>query len=330
LDDAVKLSSRTTTEIPAVEGVRPATPAPAPKSVAKTSSNGGGLVGFIKKIFSASAEPEEETKPKREQSNRSGGNRNRSRRGGGGGNSKRDSRSSRGGRGQGERGKSSSSGNKKRSQQKSDSANEKQRSGSAQNRPEQNQGGQNKPEQNDAAQNSSTSTEENAGAGRPRRRRRRRSSGRSRGTENEVANQGNEQTADAQLGTDQSAPRDKEARDRAPSDNGQPPGNSLPVTTAETADGNVKGNDDTGRRARGEDKAPRQAQQTPSEAPAGDSKPADSAPKQPVKSQDDQPAKAVPQPQSSADSGRRLPWETSGGPAETKPSYKVWSSDDKD
>ncbi|MBT8421641.1 MAG: ribonuclease E/G, partial [Gammaproteobacteria bacterium] len=196
LEEALKLSTKSTSEIPAVSGVTPDSPAPTPKAPvdntqSKKVAESAGIAGFFKKLFGNDAVGQPEEKPASQRS----GKRQSSRRGG-----KRDTRSR---RGQGERrsGRSGSS-QGKRSDNNSDS-----RSGqkdSAQ-KPRQQQNKQQNKQQ--------ASGEDKQGSGR-KRRRRRRSSNRNKSGDNA----GNQQQAQNNAGPDSDNAGNSAARNEQPNE----------------------------------------------------------------------------------------------------------------
>ncbi|MCP3999797.1 MAG: Rne/Rng family ribonuclease [Gammaproteobacteria bacterium] len=83
LEDALKMSSKSEAERPAVTTVVPATPAPAPKPSAQTTpkvKSSGGLFGFIKRLFVGTPEVKTEQPTRNRRSNRSGSGRNQNNR----------------------------------------------------------------------------------------------------------------------------------------------------------------------------------------------------------------------------------------------------------
>jgi ribonuclease E len=163
LEDAIKMSSKSITEKPAVSGVTPATPAPPPKPAesAESDSESGGFFAWLKNIFASA--PEEEKKASGSVKRGRGRSDNRQ------GSQSR----SRGGR-QSERGRSSGGRSKSRQNENNGSGQKKKKRPARKAEPKQVES-----DANDA--NKKQAQSEDAGNSSNRRRRRRRRSSRNRG-----------------------------------------------------------------------------------------------------------------------------------------------------
>ncbi len=176
LEDALKLSTKSSSEKPAVAGVKPDAPAPAPTPKQDTAKeSGGGLIAWVKNVFSSGA-TEAETKPatKQRDENRRG-KKSSSRRGGG----RRDNRNR---RNQGER---------RNAGERNDNRGGEQQEAKQNRQAKQTQKSSQKGSQDNAQDGSGNSSNR-------KRRRRRRSSGRNRGNAAANDNQSQNQTGAAQ------------------------------------------------------------------------------------------------------------------------------------
>jgi ribonuclease E len=316
LEDALKLSTKTHAEEPAVAGVTPDTPAPAPKKrqSEKQQQSSGGIVGFFRKLF-GNGKAEAPKSDKTASSNRNQrGKKSSSRRSGGSG-------------GRNENRRRGSQGERHKQNERRSSGGKDQQAGQKRN-PNQQENDQNRKQ--GAAGESGENT-----SGR-KRRRRRRSSGRNRSEENtNQQTQGNnaDTVGNGSATANTPAPQSDNStvreqgqqatRDTAPAIKPTAPGKKASGNSgAESNNAESKGPENKGPENKGpennsaDNKSPQQNQGA--EKPQADGQ--QSANKKPDSGNSSNGAAAP-------DKDRLLPWESSAG--ETKSSYKVWTSDDE-
>jgi ribonuclease E len=305
LEDALKLSTKTHAEDPAVSVVTPDTPAPAPKKrqPEKQQQSSGGIVGFFRKLF-GNGKAEAPKSEKTASSNRNQrGKKSASRRSGGSG-------------GRNENRRRGSQGERNKQNERRSSGGKGQQAGQKRN-----------PNQQDTDQNRKQGAAGESGentSGR-KRRRRRRSSGRNRSEENtnQQAQDINADTAENGSATantpapqsDKSTAREQgqqATRDTAPAIKPAAPGKKISGNSgAESKEPENKGPENNS----ADNKSPQNQ---------GAGKPqADGQQSGNKKSDSGNSANGAAAPEKD----RLLPWESSAG--ETKSSYKVWSSDDE-
>lgn len=312
LEEALKLSSKKTTEKPAVSGIRPDTPAPAPQQrptaaePLKTGA-GGGILSFFGKLFGSSTPAADDSQPK--SSGSSNGQRTDD-------NRKRRSESRRDGPGRGRRGKS----DKRRSSGNAESRGGRSRSRSRTDNSGSKNGATDKQPQDKQAGNAQRDPQaENAAPTKKRRRRRRSKKSRNSEQQDGAAKQesaGQDSSADGankNPGSDARAANNagKPAQDKSANGNERSPANEPASKTNDSASSSAV--PDSG----------------PANAPGAAAKSPDSAASKPAAAA---PAKPDGGASTSGDGNRRLPWEgpTPGDKPGSKPgeSYTVWSSDD--
>jgi len=311
LEAALKLSTKTHTEQPAVSGVKPDTPAPTP-SPKKQPQTSGGFFGFLRKLFGGAKEDKPEQKKAADSNRNNRGKKSSSRRSGSGRNENRRRGSSGGRRNQNER-HTSGSGNKQAGQNRNQNRNQNRKQNRNQNQQEQEN--EQKPKQEAAA----TADSGNNSSGR-KRRRRRRSSGRNRSEENANKQaQGNKGDADGNVAANPPAPQAEKPRSEKPKDQAQPAKRES-ATDGKTSEnrasegrpseGRPSNNQSAQKQSSGNQHSKAQSDGQENATKKAASKPSDNRPVT-----------------SSAEKERLLPWESAAG--ETKSSYKVWSSDDE-
>jgi ribonuclease E len=300
LEDALKMSGKKSSEEPAVTGVVPATPAPAPTPAAPArntattkAASSGGLLGFLKRLFVGSDNAESTPQPE-QRSNRNRGH-SRNERG------QRNQRRSRSSGRQGERNRRS--GGRQNSARNQDS-------NRGQNRPQKSkQSADARSAEKTMENNEKTNQAQRAddSAKPPRRRRRRRKSG-GRNPEQQAEQKTSNETAQAEGNAEQQKPPARADVDGNRAENG---GDNRPAAS---------------RPQRSEAAEAKQAPSGGSEHAAAESKGSKDSGKDVGKDVGKDTGKDSVQNQ--ADKERLLPWETSVPKTQDK-TYKVWSSEDK-
>jgi ribonuclease E len=310
LQDALEMTSKKVAEVAAVAGTIPVDGVPAPKPTPKPSqptqssaASGGGLFGFIKRLFGGGTTAPEQEPSRSNQRRGTGGNRDRDRdrkRRSGGQQQTRGRRNRRSGgdRDRNER-KDGARNNSNRNNRKPANANKSDKDG-------------NKQEANDNRGNQARNADE-SGPPKRKRRRRRRSSGSQENTANEQS------SAATGISDDRpdSARGDADGnRNRPEQTSGNPPQSQNTAAQAEARQAENAGSASA--------QEPVKTPSSPTKAPevhAGDARPASEK-----RASDANPPKAN---NDNSDKDRLLPWETTGSEKQSQgKTYKVWSSDE--